>query len=101
MKIKWIIIGVAAVCALLAGTGTAAITYNPIKWIKKTPGPTASEQLAANKQEEKKLSVQLQAVLLAQASRMRARDSRASTIALPRFTQATISRSNSTALNGM
>jgi hypothetical protein len=63
MKIKWIIIGVAAVCALLAGTGTAAITYNPIKWIKKTPGPTASEQLAANKQEEKKLSVQLQAVL--------------------------------------
>jgi hypothetical protein len=63
MKNKWIIIGVAAVCALLAGTGTAAITYNPIKWIKKTPGPTASEQLAANKDEEKKLSVQLQAVL--------------------------------------
>ena len=63
MKNKWIIIGVAAVCALLAGTGTAAITYNPIKWIKKTPGPTASEQLAANKEEEKKLSVQLQAAL--------------------------------------
>ena len=63
MKNKWIIVGFAAVCALLAGTGTAAITYNPIKWIKKTPGPTASEQLAANKEEEKKLSVQLQAVL--------------------------------------
>jgi hypothetical protein len=63
MKNKWIIVGVAAVCALFAGTGTAAITYNPIKWIKKTPGPTASEQLAANKEEEKKLSVQLQAVL--------------------------------------
>jgi len=63
MKNKWIIVGVAAVCVLLAGTGTAAITYNPIKWIKKGPSPTASEQLAANKEEEKKLSVQLQAVL--------------------------------------
>jgi hypothetical protein len=63
MKIKWIIVGVAAVCVLLGGTGTAAVTYNPLKWIKKTPGPTASEQLAANKEEEKKLSVQLQAVL--------------------------------------
>ncbi len=63
MKNKWIIVGVAAVCVLLAGTGTAAITYNPIKWIKKGPSPTASEQLAANKEEEKKLSAQLQAVL--------------------------------------
>jgi len=63
MKSKWITIGVGAVCVLLAATGTAAITYNPIKWIKKAPGPTASEQLAANKEEEKKLSVQLQAVL--------------------------------------
>src|SRR4029077_12983687 len=63
MKIKWIIVGVAAVCVFLGGTGTAAVTYNPLKWIKKTPGPTASEQLAANKDEEKKLSLQLQAVL--------------------------------------
>jgi hypothetical protein len=63
MKSKWIVIGVAGVCVLLAATGTAAITYNPIKWIKKAPSPTASEQLAANKEEEKKLSVQLQAVL--------------------------------------
>ncbi len=63
MKNKWIIVGVAAVCVLLGGSGTAAITYNPLKWIKKAPGPTASEQLAANKEEEKKLSVQLQAEL--------------------------------------
>jgi hypothetical protein len=63
MKNKWIIIGVAAVCVLLGGSGTAAISYNPLKWIKKPPSPTASEQLAANKDEEKKLSVQLQAVL--------------------------------------
>ena len=75
MKNKWIIIGVAAVCALLAGTGTAAITYNPIKWIKKTPGPTASEQPAANKEEEKRsyrCSCK-RCSLLAQASRMRVR----------------------------
>jgi hypothetical protein len=63
MKNKWIIVGVAAVGVLLGGSGTAAITYNPLKWIKKAPGPTASEQLAANKEEEKKLSVQLQAEL--------------------------------------
>jgi len=63
MKSKWIIMGVAAVCVLLGGSGTAAITYNPLKWFKKPPSPTASEQLAANKEEEKKLSVQLQAVL--------------------------------------
>ncbi len=63
MKSRWIIIGVAGVSILLGGAAAAAHSYNPIKWIKKGPSPTASEQLAANKEEEKKLSQQLQAVL--------------------------------------
>jgi len=63
MKRGWIIVGVAGVSVLLGGAGTAAHSYNPLKWIKKGPSPTASEQLAANKEEEKKLSLQLQAVL--------------------------------------
>jgi len=63
MKNKWIIVGVAAVSVLLGGSGIAAHSYNPIKWIKKGPSPTASEQLAANKEQEKKLSLQLQALL--------------------------------------
>src|SRR5260370_7667341 len=63
MKNRWIIVGVAGVTLLLGGAGTAAHTYNPVKWIKKGTSPTASEQLAANKEEEKKLSLQLQAVL--------------------------------------
>ncbi len=63
MKNRWIIVGVAGVTVLLGGAGAAGHSYNPIKWIKKGPSPTASEQLAANKQEEKKLSLQLQAVL--------------------------------------
>jgi hypothetical protein len=63
MKNRWIFVGVAGVTVLLGGAGTAARSYNPIKWMKKGPSPTASEQLAANKEEEKKLSLQLQAVL--------------------------------------
>ena len=63
MKNKWIIVGVAGVSVLLGAAATAAHSYNPIKWIKKGPSPTASEQLAANKEEQKKLSLQLQAVL--------------------------------------
>jgi len=63
MKNRWIIVGVAGVSVLLGGAATAAHSYNPIKWIKKGPSPTASEQLASNNQEEKKLSLQLQAVL--------------------------------------
>src|SRR5580692_11725097 len=63
MKTRWIIAGVAGVGVLFGAAGTAARSYNPIKWIKKGPSPTASEQLAANKEEEKKLSLQLQAVL--------------------------------------
>ena len=63
MKNRWIIVGVAGVSVLLGAAGAAASSYNPLKWIKKGPSPTASEQLAANKEEEKKLSLQLQAVL--------------------------------------
>jgi hypothetical protein len=63
MKNRWIFVGVAGVTVLLGGAGTAARSYNPIKGIKRGPSPTASEQLAANKEEEKKLSLQLQAVL--------------------------------------
>src|SRR5260370_26453711 len=63
MKNKWIIVAVAALSVLLGGAATAAHSYNPMKWIKKSPSPTASEQLAANKDQEKKLSLQLQAVL--------------------------------------
>ena len=63
MKNRWIIVGVAAVSVLLGGAGTAAGSYNPLKWIKRGPTSTASEQLAANKQQERKLSLQLQALL--------------------------------------
>jgi hypothetical protein len=63
MKNRWIIVGVAAVSILLGSAGAAARTYNPLKWIKKAPSPTASEQLAANKEEDRKLSLELQAVL--------------------------------------
>lgn len=63
MKNRWIIVSVAGLGVLLGAAGAAATSYNPLKWIKKGPSPTASEQLAANKEEEKKLSLQLQAVL--------------------------------------
>jgi len=68
MKNRWIIVGAAGVSVLLGGAGTAARSYNPLKWIKKGPSPTASEQLAANKEEEKKLSLQMQAVLPSRTS---------------------------------
>jgi len=55
--------GCCAASVLVGGAACAARSYNPIKWIKKSPGPTAREQLAANKEEEKKLSLQLQALL--------------------------------------
>jgi len=75
MKSRWIVVGVVSV--LLGASGAAAGSYNPLKWIKKSPSPTASEQLAANKEEEKKLSLQLQAVLPPRTTlRMRARDLR-------------------------
>jgi hypothetical protein len=63
MKNKWIAIGAVGISILLGAAGAAGRSYNPMKWIKKSPGPTASEQLAANKDEEKKLTLQLQALL--------------------------------------
>jgi hypothetical protein len=63
MKNKWMIVAVAGVIFLPVGAAAAAHSYNPIKWIKKGPSPTASEQLAANQEQQKKLSLQLQAVL--------------------------------------
>lgn len=48
---------------MVGASGAGARSYNPLKWIKKNPGLTANEQLAANKEEERKLSLQLQALL--------------------------------------
>jgi hypothetical protein len=61
MKNKWIIAGLIAALVLLGAAKAAAQSYNPIHWIKK--GPTASEQLAANGEQSKKLASQLQALL--------------------------------------
>lgn len=63
MKSKWFVIGAASISILLGAAGTAARSYNPLKWIKKNPGPTANEQLAAHPEEERKLTMQLQALL--------------------------------------
>jgi len=60
MRNKWIVIGAAVGGILLGAAGAAARSYNPMKWIKK---PTASQQLAANPEQEKKLTQQLQALL--------------------------------------
>ncbi len=61
MKNRWIIAGLIATLVLLGAAKAAAQSYNPIHWIKK--GPTASEQLAANGEQSKKLASQLQALL--------------------------------------
>lgn len=61
MKNRWIFIGLALALMLLAATNAPAQSYNPIHWVKKSP--TASEQLAANSEESRKLSSQLQALL--------------------------------------
>lgn len=63
MKNKWLVIGAAGISLLLGASRAAARSYNPLKWIKKNPGLTADQQLAANKEEERKLSLQLQALL--------------------------------------
>ena len=61
MKNKWIIAALIAALVLLGAAKAAAQSYNPIHWIKK--GPTASEQLAANGEQRKKLASHLQALL--------------------------------------
>jgi hypothetical protein len=63
MKNKWIIVGLAGMGVFLCSEGAAALTYNPLKLIKRNPGPTASEELAANSKEADKLATQLQALL--------------------------------------
>ena len=60
MRNKWMMMGAAGACLLFTAAGAAARSYNPLKWIKK---PTASQELAANSQEERKLGLQLQALL--------------------------------------
>lgn len=61
MKNRWIIAGLIAAQVVLVAANAAAQSYNPIHWLKK--GPTASEQLAANSEQSKKLASQLQALL--------------------------------------
>lgn len=63
MKHKWLVIGGAGIAMLLGAAGAAGHSPNPFKWIKKGPGPTANEQLAANQEEERKLTMQLHALL--------------------------------------
>jgi hypothetical protein len=63
MKNRWILVSVVGVGVFFCAAGAAATSYNPIRWIKKGPSPMASDQLAANKEREKKLSLQLQAAL--------------------------------------
>ncbi len=63
MRNKWLLIGAAGITILFGAAGAAARSYNPLKWMKKNPGPTASQELAANKEEERKLGLQLQALL--------------------------------------
>jgi hypothetical protein len=63
MKNKWIIVGLVGLGVFLGSEEAVARTYNPLHWIKKNPGPTASEELAANSKEASKLATQLQALL--------------------------------------
>jgi hypothetical protein len=61
MRNKWIIAGLIAALMFLGAAKAAAQSYNPVHWLKK--GPTASEQLAANSDQSKKLASELQAIL--------------------------------------
>ena len=63
MKNKWPVIGVVSISMLLGAAGAAGRSNNPLKWIKKSPGLTANEELAASKEKERKLTLQLQALL--------------------------------------
>lgn len=63
MKNRWIIAGIVGISFLAGATTAAEHSFNPIKWIKKDPAPTASEQLAKNSDMEKKLTTELQAEL--------------------------------------
>jgi hypothetical protein len=63
MKRRWILAGIVGVSFLAGAAAAAQHSYNPIKWMKRTPAPTASQQLAGNTDLEKKLTTELQAVL--------------------------------------
>ena len=63
MKNKGLFITAAGISILFGSAVASARSYNPLKWIKKSPGQTANEELAANKEEERKLTLQLQALL--------------------------------------
>lgn len=63
MKNRWIIAGITAVSFLAGAAAAEEHSYNPMKWMRKTPAPTASQQLAGNSDLEKKLTTELQAVL--------------------------------------
>jgi len=60
MKNKLAVMAAAGMGILFCASGASAISYNPLNWIKR---PTASEQLAAKPDQERKLSVGLQAIL--------------------------------------
>ncbi len=61
MKAKVIFAGVLATGFFFGAANSAAQSLNPTHWIKKSP--TATEQLAANQDENRKLALQLQAIL--------------------------------------
>jgi hypothetical protein len=63
MKNKWMLMGAAGVTILSVAAGAAARSYNPIKWMNGDSGLTANEQLAAHREMERKLTLQLQALL--------------------------------------
>jgi hypothetical protein len=63
MMNRWIIAGIVGVTVLAGVASGAEHSYNPIKWMKRTPAPTASQQLAGNSDLEKKLTTELQAAL--------------------------------------
>ena len=65
MKSKLAVLAAAGMSILFCASGASAISYNPLNWIKR---PTASQQLAANADQEKKLSVGLQAILPARTT---------------------------------
>ena len=63
MNKKWIIAGIVGISFLAGAVAAGEHSYNPIKWMKRTPAQTASQQLAGNSDLEKKLTTELQAAL--------------------------------------
>jgi len=61
--VEWFVVGTAGIGILVGASGAVGRSYNPLKWIKGNPRLTANEQLAAHPEEERKLTLQLQALL--------------------------------------